>query len=220
MGIANSSELLLRLYKLGYDNPGRDDWWWPHSGQVETLIGAILTQNTQWNNVEKSLSNLRKQKLLNLDTLATISLNELEEAISPSGFYRAKAANLKALAQKIIEDFDTFERFQLHVSRGWLLERRGIGEETADAILCYACYREAMVVDSYTARLLDALGHPQPNYTAVQTWMMDGIAGAGSEIFGDIPLAQIYARYHGMVVEYCKANKRGRVIEVDLLLVS
>jgi endonuclease-3 related protein len=89
----------------------------------------------------------------------------------------------------------------------------GIGPETADAILNYTCYREAFVVDSYTARLLKALGYELDGYEAVQEWMVGGIAGREAELYEGMPVAQVWARAHGMVVEYCKRHRRKGAID-------
>ena len=218
MPIHTSTDLLLRLHALGLDNPSRDPWWWPHSGTFETVVGAILTQNTTWTSVEKSLHHLSDAALLDPARLAHASRGELETLIRPSGYYRNKARNLQELAQAMLEDFGDFRTFSAQVTRDWLMGRRCIGNETADAILTYACYREAFVVDSYTARLLEALGAPQRDYLSVQRWMQDGIEAGCRTAFPDLPKAQCYARYHGMVVEYCKVNRSGRAITVDKLV--
>ncbi len=217
MPIQTSSDLLFRLHHLGYDNPTRDPWWWPDSGRFATLIGAILTQNTTWESVEKSLSGLQNAEWLEPHALAAAPRRELETLIRPSGYYRNKARNLQEIAQAIIDDFGDFEIFARRVCRNWLMRRRGVGRETADAILNYACYREAFVADSYTARLLEALGHGQKDYPAVQSWMLDGIEEGCQATFPDLPRAQCYARYHGMVVEYCKTHRTGKRIDVESL---
>ena len=215
--ISTSSDLLLRLYSLGYDNPSRDPWWWPHSGKFETLVGAILTQNTTWKSVEVSLKNLEKKGFLDLETLASTPLEILEPLVRPSGYFRNKSRNLQQLSRNVMAMFGSFEGFAAEVGRDWLMAQRGIGNETADAILNYACYREAMVVDSYTARLLEALGSSQPDYLHVQSWMLDGLSKGCRQVFPAISLAQCYARYHGMVVEYAKVHRSGRSIDVSEL---
>ena len=220
MPIDTSSDLLSRLKTLGYDNPSRDSWWWPNSGTFETVIGAILTQNTTWISVEKSLTHLRAHDLLEPESLAAAEPEILEPLIRPSGYYRNKTRNLQALSRALLEDFGDFETFAREVTRDWLMARRGIGNETADAILNYACYREAFVVDSYTARLLEALGHLQSDYLAVQRWMISGVETGCHSVFPDLPIAQCYARYHGMVVEYCKLNRVGRGIGVEPLKIK
>ncbi|ADV45576.1 3-methyladenine DNA glycosylase [Nitratifractor salsuginis] len=215
--IDNSFELLFRLKSVGYDNPSRDPWWWPNSGSFEVVVGGILTQNANWERVELSLENLRNKGLLNPESLAEYPAASLEALIRPSGFHTAKGRNLRELSRAMLEKFGSFDAFRQEVSREWLLERRGVGPETADAILNYACYREAFVVDSYTARLLAALGYELESYDAVQSWMLEGLAGREKELFAGMPAAQIYARSHGMVVEYCKANRKGRQIRVEAL---
>ena len=217
--IGTSSDLIIRLHSLGYDNPSRDPWWWPHSGRFETLIGAILTQNTTWKSVEISLDNLKQERLLEPEALANVPLERLEPLIRPSGYFRNKSYNLQQLSRNMLETFGSFEGFAVEVDRDWLMAQRGIGHETADAILNYACYREVMVVDSYTARLLEALDYPQSDYLHVQSWMLHGLSEGCREVFPDLPLAQGYARYHGMVVEYVKVNKHGKRVDVEPLQV-
>ncbi|WP_292664303.1 3-methyladenine DNA glycosylase [Nitratifractor sp.] len=213
--ISDSFDLLYRLKTRGYDNASRDPWWWPESGTFTVVAGAILTQNANWERVERSLENLRNEGLLAPERMAEYPATSLEALIRPSGFHTSKGRNLRELSQKIMEEFGSFETFRQGVDRDWLLARRGIGPETADAILNYACYREAFVVDSYTARLLAALDYELTGYDAVQEWMLEGLSGRESQLFPGFPVAQCYARAHGMVVEYCKANRRGRKILIE-----
>ncbi len=215
--IVNSYELLSCLKTVGYDNASRDPWWWPASGSFEVVVGAILTQNANWERVERSLENLRNEALLDPEKLAQYPAASLEALIRPSGFHTAKGRNLRDLSRKMLERFGSFAAFRREVDREWLLARRGIGPETADAILNYACYREAFVVDSYTARLLNALGYEFDGYDALQEWMVAGLEGESRRLFPLLTRAQCYARAHGMVVEYCKANRRGRKIDVSAL---
>jgi endonuclease-3 related protein len=216
--IRSSADLLTRLHHLGYDNPSRDPWWWPNTGEFQTVISAIMTQNTTWISVEKSLKNLVDAFLLDPRSLTDAPREQLEELIRPSGYYRNKARNIQEIAQALMDDFGDFETFTAKVTRDWLMSRRGVGHETADAILNYACYREAMVVDSYTARLLEALKQSQKDYRAVQSWMLEGVEAGCRAAFPDLSLAQCYARYHGMVVEYCKVNRAGKRIDAAPLM--
>lgn len=216
----NSYELLKALNALDLPVCSRDSWWWPNSGSYEVVIGAVLTQNTRWQKVEKALENLRSQDALTIEGLQKIDESALKEAIKPAGFYNTKAKRLKLLNQAIGDKFGDFETFQLEVDREWLLGKKGIGEETADAILNYACYREAMVVDSYSAALLRAFGYDFEDYRSIQAWFVEGLKDYDikvREIFSKEPKAQIYALFHGMVVEYCKLYKRGKVVDVSPL---
>ena len=216
----NSTQLFKKLKELGYDNFARDSWWWPNSGTFEVVIGAILTQNSNWSNVEKALANLKQAKLLTLEDIANTPINHLEELIKPSGFYRVKAKNIQKLSQNIITDFNNFEEFKDSVSRDWLLSQKGIGQESADAILNYACYKEAFVVDSYTARLLNGFGYEFNSYNELQEWIVESFYSGYKEVFPNLSRPNAYARAHGMVVEYCKVNKKGRVISIDELMVD
>ena len=183
--------------------------WWPNPYTFEVLVGAILTQNTQWIRVEVSLEHLRSNGLLTLEALASADQELLIECIRPSGFFNAKSKNLQLLSAQIIESFGDFKAFQDQVSREWLLERRGIGPESADAILCYGCGREVMVVDKYTQQLLTALGYDFDDYDEVQSWSLEG--------FEEENLHELYARFHGMIVEYMKRYKKGRAIDLSAL---
>ena len=172
--------------------------WWPNAGSFEVVVGAILTQNTTWKNVEKSLKNL--DGFLSLERFITLREDKLKELIKPSGFYNQKAPRLLALAQDIYDTFYTFDKFQEKVTRAWLLDKKGIGEESADAILCYACFRDEMVVDTYTKRLLDTRYKIRfKKYSEYKEYLESGIR----ENF-DKDLYKIFAKFHGMIVEYSK----------------
>jgi endonuclease-3 related protein len=177
----------------------------------EVLIGSILTQNTKWINVEKSLDNLRKLNLLNLENLSKVDENILIEAITPSGFKNQKSKRLILLCKNILEEFNSFENFCKNVDRQWLLNQKGIGEETADAILCYACHKEFMVVDKYTKRLLSYFDNEFENYEQLQAWCEYGINKNYDKIvqlYGfEISLNMLYCRFHGKIVEFMKSHK-------------
>ena len=190
--------------------------WWPQHGTFEVVVGAILTQNTQWLRVTVSLENLAQAKVLTLEALAKIDPEILMELIRPSGLIKAKAKNIILLCNAIGERFGSFEVFVLEVDRDWLLAQKGIGPETADAMLCYACLREVMVVDSYTARLLRAFGYDFESYDELQEWCERGIR----EHCDESMLQRSFAYFHGMIVEYVKRNSRGKEVNIELLTVS
>lgn len=183
--------------------------WWPNYGSFEVLVGAILTQNSQWTRVETSLKNLDGH--LDLESLGEIESARLEALIQPSGLFKSKAKYLKLLVSAIKKEFGDFETFCTEVSRAWLLEQKGIGPETADSILCYACKRGAMVVDSYTARLLSAFGFSFDSYEALQQWCTQAL----SMHFDKDELPAVYALFHGMIVEYVKVNSKGKVVNIS-----
>ena len=191
---------------------GSSLYWWPATSNFEILIGAILTQNTKWTNVEKSLSNLKKLNVLSLEKLANIELEPFILAITPSGFKNQKSVRIKKLCQNIIDEFETFENFCLNVDREWLLQQKGIGPETADAIICYACHQESFVVDSYTARLLKRFGYEFDSYDEMKSWCEYGINENFDKISklynNEVSLNLIYCRLHGKIVEYMKSNPK------------
>ncbi len=190
----------------------KPELWWPNAYTFDVVVGAILTQNTQWTRVEVSLENLRTNKILSLEKLAEAEIELLVECIRPSGFHKAKSKNIQTLCQNIISDFGDFENFQYEVSREWLLSQRGIGPESADAILCYGCKREVMVVDKYTQQLLYALGREFDLYDDIQSWCMDS--------FKSDDLHHGFALFHGMIVEYMKQHKKGKVVDIEPLQIG
>lgn len=215
-----SFELLTLLKNAGYLKTTRDPFWWPKSGTFWVIVGAILTQQAKWENVEKSLENLENFGVASLDDLASLPVETLAELIKPSGFYNTKAKNLHGLSQSILKKFGGFESFCEEVDREWLLAQKGIGEESADSILCYACLKEAMVVDAYTARLLEAFGYEFDSYSALQAWMVEGINNVSKiETLYERPLSphELYARFHGKIVEFCKEKSRGKIVDISSL---
>ena len=217
----SSFELLCALKAQGYVACERDPLWWPHSGTFWVILGAILTQQTKWERVEESLLNLETLGVKNLETLHSLDVDSLSVAIRPSGFYNTKAKNLHRLSGTILDEFGSFETFYASVSREWLLAQKGIGEESADSILCYACHRDIMVVDAYTARLLNGFGYSFDSYEALQEWMQEGIETHKSAIeklyAKEMSFNEIYARFHGKIVEFCKEKSRGKVVDVACL---
>ena len=185
--------------------------WWDNAGSFEVVIGAILVQNTNWQNVVMSLESLRALGLLRLESLSNCDLYILQNAIAKSGFFRQKAQRLQNLSQNIINDFGDFEAFRQEVSREWLLCQKGIGKESADAILNYACFRDVMVADRYTQKLLAHYGFEFYEYDDLASFLMQGIEenyDSVIELYGrEIELYAVYARFHGKIVEYSKIHK-------------
>ncbi len=212
----NSFELFVALKNQNLLSQTEDLNWWPNSGSFEVIVGAILTQQTKWVKVEKSLENLRVHNLLHLEKIADIDVKILAEFIKPSGFYNTKAKRLKMLCHKIIEVYSDFDNFKNEVTREWLLAQKGIGFESADAILCYGCGREILVVDNYTNKLLKSFGYEFETYEQMQEWMMKGIEENLENIYklyeGKINLYTIYSRFHGKIVELGKSKKDIREI--------
>lgn len=136
--------------------------WWPAESAFEVVVGAILTQNTAWTNVEKALARLRDAEAISVGAIREIPLGELERLVQPAGFFRQKAARLKGFVAWLDERYEgSLEKmFSQETSRlrNELLSLNGIGPETADSILLYAGQHEVFVVDAYTRRILERHG--------------------------------------------------------------
>jgi endonuclease-3 related protein len=202
MEFSNSYELLVELRKknLLRNSP---KYWWPNAGSFEVVIGAILTQNSKWEKVEIALNNLKN---ISLEELAEFNEFELAPMIQSVGFYNQKSKRLILLAKNILKEFGSSEEFQELVTREWLLSQKGIGFETADSILCYGCFRETMVMDSYTKRLLKKNGFEFESYDEMKEWFENGVEENWHKIadFYDNDLNLCYARFHGKIVEFMK----------------
>ncbi|MBN1958696.1 MAG: endonuclease III domain-containing protein [Desulfuromonadales bacterium] len=189
----------ITIYRQLFDHYGPRDWW-PAETPFEVVIGAILTQNTNWNNVEKAISNLKAADSLTSGVISTLPREELEELIRPSGFFRQKAERLQLfsnyLADRYQNDLDRMLQRPLEELRQELLSMKGIGPETADSILLYAGRRPSFVVDAYTLRLFSRLGllTGRENYDQIRQLFM-------SQLEQDVAL---YNEYHALIVIHCK----------------
>lgn len=174
--------------------------WWPGDTQFEIIVGAVLTQNTTWTNVEHAIENLKSQALLSPETMLNTSDKHLQEAIRPTGYFRIKSERLKAVVQALItqggKDFKTFKTMSTDDFRTFLLKTKGVGPETADSILLYAFDRPVFVVDAYTRRILSRMGMltGKETYTEIQAFMQDNLPY-------DINL---YKDFHAQIVNLAK----------------
>jgi endonuclease III related protein len=132
--------------------------WWPAQSRLEVIVGAYLTQNTAWTNVEKALANLRSARLLSVSGIRRASVTELERLIRPAGYFRQKAKRLKMFVTFLDQHYQgsLTKLFAQPTGklREELLNLHGIGPETADSILLYAGNHPVFVVDAYTRRIL------------------------------------------------------------------
>jgi len=157
-----SRNIHLEIYQHLLSHFGARNWW-PAQSPFEVMVGAILTQNTSWRNVERAINNLRRAGALSPKKLAEIDLRELEELIRPSGYFRQKAIRLKIfleflLAPPISGSIKKMKKIETGRMREMLLSVKGIGPETADSILLYALGKPVFVVDAYTRRIFSRLG--------------------------------------------------------------
>lgn len=180
--------------------------WWPARTSTEVVIGAILTQNTAWTNVERAVKNLKGANCLSWSALCELSEARLAKLIRPSGTYRIKATRLKAFVEYLWShhrgSLKSLLGGDLDEARRRLLSIRGIGPETADAILLYAGGRPAFVVDAYTKRILRRhfLTKQDTGYPTVQELFHRALPR-------DV---QLYNEYHALLVAVGKRHCRTR----------
>jgi endonuclease-3 related protein len=174
--------------------------WWPAETPFEVVIGAFLTQNTAWRNVEQAIANLRQASALDPASLLALPRCRLETLIRPAGFFRQKAENLQLFTEILCSryggDLAAMLDGDLAGVRGSLLSLRGVGPETADAILLYAGKRPSFVVDAYTRRLFTRLGLLKggEGYEAIRAHFMDNLPHE----------VDLFNEYHALIVEECK----------------
>jgi endonuclease III related protein len=182
--------------------------WWPSDSEFEVFVGAILTQQTTWTNVEKAINNLKNANSLSIDKIAEIKISKLEKLIRPSGYYRKKAKRLRNLCGIIIRDhknLDNLFRLEKNELRALLLSYNGVGRETADSIVLYAASKPTFVIDAYTKRIMHRMFpkiiDEQIDYDALRI-------SFERSINKDLDL---YKDYHAQFVElgknYCKKTK-------------
>jgi endonuclease-3 related protein len=154
----SNEEMIRAFYRALWEAWGAQHWW-PARTRFEVIVGAYLTQNTAWTNVERALQRLRAAGILSVAGIRRTSLSELEPMIRPAGYFRQKAARLKRfiayLDQRHQGSLKRMFALPTHVLRTELLQLNGVGPETADSILLYAGNHPVFVVDAYTRRILE-----------------------------------------------------------------
>ena len=196
-----------QIYKTLYDNYGPQNWW-PGDTTFEIMVGAILTQNTNWGNVEKAIANLINAGALSLDAINGMAHEELAELIRPAGYFNVKTKRLKAftewLAQTAGDDLESLKSFSMSSLREQLLSVKGIGKETADSILLYALDMPTFVVDTYTYRVFTRhqLIESEADYDELRDYCMWNLEE-------DI---QLYNEFHALLVmvgkNHCKPKPK------------
>jgi len=149
--------ILLDIYNTLYKSFGPQRWW-PGETPFEVAVGAILTQNTNWGNVEKAINNLKKHKVLNARLLLGMPHERLAALIKPAGYFNVKTKRLKEFLSFLVNHYkggmERMKTGDVHALRHDLLNVKGIGPETADSILLYALEKPVFVIDAYTKRVL------------------------------------------------------------------
>ena len=181
--------------------------WWPGETPFEVMVGAILTQNTNWKNVERAIANLKKDGLLTLAAMSALSREQLAKYIRPAGYYNIKAQRLRNFFALINEkwdgDLDLFLCQPAVVLREELLSVKGIGPETADSMILYAAGKPVFVVDAYTHRILSRheIIDESYDYHMIQELFTDNLE-EDSALFNE---------YHALIVrvgkEFCKKSR-------------
>lgn len=178
---------ILKIYDLLYKKYGSQHWWpcVSNNREFEIVIGAILTQNTNWNNVEKCIKNLKENNLLNKNAIKNINITKLAEFIRSSGYYKQKARKLKE-----------FVNFNGIINRENLLNIWGIGPETTDSILLYAYNQPVFVIDAYTKRIFSRLGIKLDSYDEYQDYFHKNLTKD----------YKLFNEYHALLVELAKKH--------------
>ncbi len=178
--------------------------WWPAETPFEVMIGAVLTQNTAWTNVERAIVRLRARAALDARAILDLPEAELAETIRPAGYYNVKARRLRAFcaAFEAAGGLDGWSALTTPELRRTLLAINGVGPETADDILLYAFERPVFVVDAYTRRIFERLGLLAGGET------YDAIRAAFEQALG--PDAALFNQYHALIVEHGKDVCRAR----------
>ena len=174
--------------------------WWPGDGPFEIAMGAILTQATNWGNVEKAIASLKEARVVSPRALRDVPEQELARLIYSSGFFNAKARKLKAfvrfLGERFRDDLEAMKSQDLDSLREALLSIHGIGEETADDILLYVAEKPSFVIDAYTRRIAErlVLAPATRSYEALRRLFMDNLPHDST----------LFNEYHALLVKHGK----------------
>lgn len=203
----STSQRLMEMFDLLLNHFGPQNWW-PAENELEIMVGAVLTQNTNWKNVEKALGNLKEGNLLSLDALQSMPSTDLAERLRPAGYYNVKTTRLKNLINfimgKYCGDISSLLKEETGELRDGLLSVKGIGPETADSIVLYAARRPVFIIDTYTHRILHRhdLVDDQVTYHDLQELFMDNLTD-------DV---ELFNEFHALIVrtgkEYCRSKPK------------
>lgn len=194
------------IYKILKEYFGEVGSWWPKDRPFEVIIGAILTQQSTWTNVEKALKNLKEANILTPKDIVELPLDSLKQIIKPSGFFNLKAERLRKISEYLLVtysgDLELLFSKDKKILREELLELKGVGDETADSIILYAAEKTEFVVDAYTKRIYSRLKIVEENIS------YDGLK---KYIINEIPEDLLtYQEFHGLIVllgkNVCKKN--------------
>jgi len=207
--------LIKNIYSKLYSHFGPQHWWpvtkekqiipkyhknikLNEKQKLEICFGAILTQNTNWKNVEKAVVQLNKNNLIDINKILKINNKKLAKIIKSSGYHNQKAKKLKNFCKHINKDHDNnLKKFfgnNIEKLRNELLSINGIGPETADSIILYAAKKPIFVVDAYAKRIINRVGFKEETYDELQTLFMSNLKKN----------EKLYNEYHALLVELGK----------------
>lgn len=205
------AKALYKIYQVLYRTFGPQHWW-PGETTLEIIVGAILTQNTAWKNVEKALANLKEKDLLNLNRLANYPPEELARLLRPAGYYNIKTKRLLSVIQWLLrhDGIEKIQRLPTIRLRNELLHCYGIGPETADSILLYAFNRPVFVVDAYTRRILSRYGliTGKEPYEQLRIWLETSLKITLGEIKKRSNVVRLFNEFHALLVKLAKNHCR------------
>jgi len=182
--------------------------WWPGETPFEVMVGAVLTQNTSWANVEKAILNLKRERLLAPKRLNKTGVLKLARIIKPAGFFNVKAKRLKSFLDFLFREYNgnltVMRKENIRTLRRKLLNVNGIGAETCDSILLYALQKPIFVIDAYTKRIFSRLGiiDEDVGYEKLQSLFMKSLPRN----------TKLYNEYHALIVKLGKDICRKRPI--------
>ncbi|MFI4913306.1 MAG: endonuclease III domain-containing protein [Sedimentisphaeraceae bacterium JB056] len=196
-----------QIYDLLFEAFGPQEWW-PGESRFEIMLGAVLTQNTNWKNVEKAINNIKNAGLMNPVSLYKLSHEELAELIKPAGYFNVKTKRLKNLLGWLFDDFggslEQVDRLSDYALREQLLAVKGVGPETADSIMLYAFERPVFVVDTYTARVM--IRHGMIDEYCDYEQLREFLEGC---LVSDV---RLFNEYHALLVrvgkDYCRPKPK------------
>ena len=186
--------------------------WWPGDTPFEVIVGAVLTQNTAWTNVERAIANLKDAGCLSPRAICDLPQTELAQLLRPSGYFNVKARRLKNTCEWVLRHrgLKRLAKVDTEELRLSLLDINGVGPETADDILLYGFKRPVFVIDSYTRRLFSRLGLVvgDEDYETLRRWFEEGLPAD----------QQLFNEYHALIVRHAKetCRKSPRCVECCL----
>jgi len=198
-----SGRALQSIFASLYGRHGPQHWW-PGESPFEIMVGAVLTQNTAWSNVEQAIANLAARNKLDPESIVRARRDHLAGWLRPSGYFNIKAQRLKNFCRWYLQagGYGELKRLDTPALRTALLGVNGVGMETADDILLYAFQRPVFVIDAYTRRLFSRLGYFEGGEPyEVMRGMLENLLG---------PDAGLYNEYHALIVRHAKEICRTR----------